>query len=216
MASVAVPRSSDHQEKSSVIAEERVDEGRFESEGGSSLPRHLPGLPSSPSPLPELPSGTEKESTGATTASATSAVTTSGKVAYGDNVHPSVIEPTAQSSAADSHYKSIPASGSFSSTAAPQRRKSIGAKIEEAWHDVKARAENFFKSKESKGDSKESKESKDKEQDKDKDKESTTNSSTSSSGATGSSSSTSSTDSSSATSSTPNTTASQEATKESK
>jgi len=171
MADVAASRAGDSSEKPEIVAAERVDEGRWEGEGGGTLPKHVPGLPNSPSPNADLdtlrasgdvkgsgPSGDHlsvphKDAAGGHLADAAGAASASSDkpVVYGTNVHPSAVEPTAQGSVGSSHYAHEPdtntLAASSSSSSLPTRKKSIGAKLEEAWHDVKAKAAQLFEKK---------------------------------------------------------------------
>jgi len=157
MADVGTARSTEHHEKSETVDAARVDEGRWEGEGGGTLPKHIPGLPNSPSPNAPLSSMREEHANPNRDADPKDTVagdpTTSSKtdtlhppastehkpVVYSKDVHPSVVEPSAQSSSAESHYSTLPASNSNVG-----RKKSLSEKLEGSWLEFKAKASALF------------------------------------------------------------------------
>jgi len=165
MADVGTARSTEHHEKSETVDAARVDEGRWEGEGGGTLPKHIPGLPNSPSPNAPLSSMREEHSNpnrdadpkdtvaGDTSISSKTDTlhpptsTDHKPVVYSKDVHPSVVEPSAQSSSAESHYSTLPASNSNVGSSTPGRKKSLSEKLEGSWLEFKAKASALFEKK---------------------------------------------------------------------
>jgi len=133
MADLAVTRSVSHNEPKAVLEAERLDEGRWESEGGITLPqKSMPHLPHSHSPAPQAE---EFDPT---------------------KVHPRSVRPTLVGKPADSKY---PVESVTNEQAAHgdkpnvERRKSFSEKLASGWSDFKHKAEELIHSKDKKSDS---------------------------------------------------------------
>ena len=152
------------------MATERVDEGRWESEGGQ--PVHKLTTEKSPdTPISELAkpdtasSATSTTSTATTETAPSSAASTASASEYdAGKVHPKTIEGAAGDSS-QSHYPdtastastdaSVASSTSSSSTeadaqgglqadaTAPARKKSISERLAETWQDIKHKVEDL-------------------------------------------------------------------------
>jgi len=152
MADLAVTRSPENTETKAAVAEERVDEGRWEGEGGNPIPqKSLPHLPSSSSSSPVNSLARDSSKT-----------------------HPREWPKTLDSSASQSHYSNMPDakvadavqrkssaadSGAGAGDAKPasvERKKSITERMSEKWDEIKHKAQEMLHSKDSK-DSKDSK-----------------------------------------------------------
>jgi len=149
MADIAVPR---HSASPDTIAAERVDEGRWESEGGPAINKPLAKDPSAEAPLSEV----AKSGTDASIAAAS----------YDVHVHhPSVIEG-APGRADDSKYgqssdtkeaakvdqdENATLSDTGDSKPPQQRKKSFSERLAGTWHDIKAKADALVHRKSSRG-----------------------------------------------------------------
>jgi len=154
MADLAIPRTA---HDPTHIHEERVDEGRWEGEGGGAIHKPL-GVPEKSADVPI--SDLAKDDVTARTSSTASEKSTSIQPADYEvgKHHPSSIEGAEPGKAEDSHY---PASASTASTtadegkeaeakAAPPRKKSISERLAETWQDLKHKVDDLTHKKETK------------------------------------------------------------------
>jgi len=160
MADIAIPRNA---HSPATVAQESVDEGRWESEGGGSMKNLLKAEKSAEAALSDMAKG----SSGAASSTAPSSSDVEKPASlkpseYDINVHPSVIEG-APGSVDDSKYghsgDTKEAEKTTEADAKPpvaRRKKSISEKLSETWHDIKAKAGDLVHRKNSK-DSRDSK-----------------------------------------------------------
>jgi len=153
MADIAVPR---HSEPADAVLNERVDEGRWESEGGQ--PVHRMTTEQSPesaiSDLAKADTSTPAPSTDTTAAPATTATpATTDSTANTDTpydagkVHPKTVEGKA-GDASQSHYPEQATSSNeltveSEATAPVARKKSISERLAETWQDIKHKVEGL-------------------------------------------------------------------------
>ena len=152
------------------MATERVDEGRWESEGGQ--PVHKLTTEASPdAPISDLAKAADDASTTATAASTTTAdstttaaattATTSASEYDAGKVHPKTLEGAAGDSS-QSHYPSTTSSTAASTSSssgaadkesasslqaestAPSRKKSISERMAEGWQEFKHKVETVI------------------------------------------------------------------------
>lgn len=127
MADIAVTRSPDNVAPLFEVKDERLCEGRWESEGGGALPHHaLPHLPASASPLPQKDWDEVRDSTIS---------------------HPRAWTASVLPNKQQSHYASSPASAPGAAAPAgagdKPRRKSITERLAESFHDLKQKAHDL-------------------------------------------------------------------------
>jgi len=148
MADIAIPR---HAASPETVAQERADEGRWESEGGGAMKKITPEK-SAEAPLSELAKGSTSSTTSSSSSSsdADTVVAHSGAAKtseYDANTHPSMIEgkPGNVEDSKYGHSGESKGAEMVTETKPPTapRKKSISEKLSETWHDIKAKAEHL-------------------------------------------------------------------------
>lgn len=128
------------------MAAERVDEGRWESEGGGAIHRPLGTEKSPDTPIASL----AKVDTPPSSSQSTTTTPIKPSDYNVSSVHPSVIEGAEPGKAEDSRYPSSASkteggkeggeSASEEKPQAVQRKKSISERLTETWQDIKHKA----------------------------------------------------------------------------